>query len=90
MPKCNTIRFGEVMGAKKAFLIQNMFPITLKYISEIYINRLTEKAVRIPKNIEHDIILHANDVLRLVKSGNKNLVFSDIIKTYHDLIIELQ
>ena len=88
-PKCNTIRFGEVMGAKKAFLIQNMFPITEKYISDIYINRLTHEAVRIPINIESDIVIHANVVLRLVKSGNKNLVFSDIYKTYNDLIAEL-
>jgi len=28
-PKCNTIRFGEVMGIKKAFLIQNIFPFFL-------------------------------------------------------------
>jgi len=84
-PKCNTIRFGKVMGVKKAFLIQNMFPVTQKYISEIYINRLTQKAVRIPKNTESDIMRHANEVLRLVKSGNESLVFSDIIKTYNEL-----
>jgi len=42
------------------------------------------------RKLERDIIHHANDVLRLVKSGNKNLVFSDIIKTYHDLCLELQ
>jgi len=89
-PKCNTIRFGEVMGYKKAFLIQNMFPVTKKYISEIYINRLTQQAVRIPKNTENDIMLHANEIFRLVKSGNKNLVFSDIIKTYNDLNMELE
>jgi hypothetical protein len=29
-PKCDTICFGEVMGAKKAFLIQNMFPVIEK------------------------------------------------------------
>jgi len=88
-PKCNTIRFGEVMGAKKAFLIQNMFPITQKYVDETYINRLTQQPVRIPKKSEQDIILHANEVYRLVRSGNKNLVFSDIIKTFNDLNIEL-
>jgi len=89
-PRCNTIRFGEVMGAKKAFLIQNMFPVTPKYISGIYINRLTQKAVRIPKNTESDIMRHANEILRLVKSGNRSLVFSDVIKTYNDLNTELE
>ena len=88
-PNCNTIRFGEVMGTNKAFLIQNMFPIIRKYISEIYINRQTQEAVRIPQNAERDIIGYAEDVLRLVRSGNKHLVFSDIIKIYNDLIAEL-
>ena len=89
-PKCNTIRFGEVMGVKKAFLIQNMFPIIEKYIGDIYINRLTQEAVRIPQNTERDIISNADEVLRLVRSGHKNLVFSDIIKTYGELIAEMQ
>ncbi|MCL2004100.1 MAG: hypothetical protein FWG72_08890 [Oscillospiraceae bacterium] len=89
-PKCSTIRFGDVMGARKAFLIQNMFPVTKKYIGEIYINRLTQEAVRIPQNMERDIIFHADEILRLVKSGNKHLVFSDIIKTYNDLNTELE
>ena len=88
-PKCNTIRFGEVMGAKKAFLIQNMFPVTRKYINEIYINQLTQQAVRIPKNLEQEIITNSEGVYRLVQSGNKNLVFSDIIRMYKDLSAEL-
>ena len=89
IPKCNTIRFGEVMGSKKAFLIQNMFPIIKKYISEIYINQQTQTPVRIPRNIEGEIISYADEVLRLVRSGNKHLVFSDIIKTFNDLCVEL-
>ena len=89
-PKCNTIRFGEVMGVEKAFLIQNMFPIIEKYIGDIYINRLTQKAVRIPQHIEQDIIFHAGEVLRLVRSGNKNLVFSDILATFGNLNSELK
>ncbi|MCL1808119.1 MAG: hypothetical protein FWG31_10535 [Oscillospiraceae bacterium] len=88
-PKCNTIRFGEVMGVKKAFLIQNMFPVIEKYIKEIYINRLTQEAVRIPRHIERDIISHSGEVLRLVRSGHRSLVFSDIIETYNALIEEL-
>ena len=29
---CNTIVFGEVLGRERAFLLQNMFPITADYI----------------------------------------------------------
>jgi len=42
-PKCNTIRFGEVMGIEKAFLIQNMFPVIEKYIRDIYVNNSTQQ-----------------------------------------------
>jgi hypothetical protein len=88
-PKCNTIRFGEIMGARKAFLIQNMFPVIIKYVGEIYINRQTQEAVRIPRNTERDIVSHAETVLRLVWSGYRSIVFSDITKTYIDLVAEL-
>ena len=88
-PKCDTLFFAEVMGARKVFLIQNMFPVTEKYIAEIYINKLTQEAVRIPQNAEADVINRANDVLRLVRRGNRHLVFSDIIKTYDALGAEL-
>jgi len=57
--------------------------------SEIYMNRLTHEAVRIPQNVERDIIHYAEEVLRLVRNGNRLLVFSDIIRTYNDLIAEL-
>ncbi|MBQ7245575.1 MAG: hypothetical protein IJS33_01470 [Firmicutes bacterium] len=33
---CDTIRFGYVNGKKRAFLIQNCFPVTAKYIDEEY------------------------------------------------------
>ena len=74
-PKCNTIRFGEVMGVKKAFLIQNMFPIIDKYIGEIYINRLTQEAVRIPQNTERDIVFYA-----ALSGGGLKTRISDILQ----------
>ena len=89
-PKCNTIRFGEVLGQKRAFLIQNMFPVTSKYISDIYIDKNTQTPVTIPPATEKDIVKNANDILKLVFRGHSNLVFSDIQKTYTDLAAELQ
>jgi hypothetical protein len=88
-PKCNTIRFGEIMGVKKAFLIQNMFPVTMRHVGDIYVYRQTQEAVRIPRNLERDIITHSEEVLRLVRSGHRNLVFSDVTKIYADLVVEL-
>ena len=89
-PKCNTIRFGEVLGQKRAFLIQNMFPIIPKYISAIYIDRNTQKPVTISPVIEKDIIKNAREILKLVFRGYSSLVFSDIRKTYAALTAELQ
>lgn len=88
-PKCNTIRFGEVLGQKRAFLIQNMFPLTAKYISNVYIDKNTQSPVTIPPATEKDIVKNAKDILKLVFRGYSNLVFSDIQKIYTDLAAEL-
>jgi hypothetical protein len=50
---------------------------------------LTRQAVRIPHNLERDIIANVDEVLRLVRGGNHYLVFSDILKTFNDLCVEL-
>lgn len=89
-PKCNTIRFGEVLGQKRAFLIQNMFPVTAAYISSVYIDKNTLNPVTIVPAVEKDIITNANDILKLVFRGYHNLVFSDIQQIYHDLIEEMR
>ena len=88
-PRCNTICFGDVMGMPRTFLIQNMFPIIEKYILSVYIDRNTRIPVTIEPEIERLVINNAKDILRLVNRGHKNLVFSDIIATYNDLITEL-
>lgn len=87
-PKCNTIRFGKVMGQKRAFLIQNMFPVTTDYITSIYIDRNTKKPVTIAPKTKKDILVNAKKVLKLVFRGYDNLVFSDILKMRSDLIAE--
>ena len=88
-PKCNTICFGDVMGMPRTFLIQNMFPIIEKYIASVYMDKNTQNPVTIAPETERLVINNAKDILRLVNRGHKNLVFSDIIKTYDDLIAEL-
>lgn len=88
-PKCNTIRFGEVLGQKRAFLIQNIFPVTAAYVSATYIDKNSHNPVTIAPDTENDIATNAKDILKLVFRGYNNLVFSDIQKTYIDLIAEL-
>ncbi len=88
-PRCNTIRFGMVMGKEKAFLIQNMFPITERYINNVYIDPNTKKPVTIAAGLEKDICKNAQDILKLVFHGHEYLVFADIRKIYAELIAEL-
>ena len=71
------IVFGYIYGRKSAFLIQNMFPVTTKYIKEEYIKQ--NKEVTVNDALKKELNTKANRVLELVKAGNKNLVFPDII-----------
>ena len=87
-PKCNTIRFGNVMGQRRAFLIQNMFPITEDYISALYIDRNTQKPVTVDSNTAKDIYLNAKNVLKLVMRGYRDLVFPDIMTMKQQLSVE--
>ena len=88
-PVCDTIRFGTVMGSEKAFLIQNMFPITEKYITNTYIDNNTNNEVTIAPPLEADIIKRARKVLSLTSRGIP-LIFGDVQKIYHTLEAELE
>ena len=83
-PKCNTIRFGEVLGQNRAFLIQNIFPVTAKYIQSAYIDKNTGNEVTISPQTEKDIINNANDVLRLAFRGVP-ILFADVKEIYASL-----
>ena len=87
-PVCNTIRFGEVMGQKRAFLIQNMFPVIKSYVTDVYIDRNTQNAVTIDPHTESDIIKNAKAVLKLSLRGIP-IVFGNIKKIYESLTAEL-
>lgn len=87
--ECDTIRFCEVLGQERAFLIQNIFPITSTYILGKYVDKNSGHEVRIAQNAERDIIAKAHKVLKLHRNGVK-LVFGDINKIYRGLAAELQ
>jgi len=74
--KCNTIRFGKVLGKQAAFLIQNMCPVTERYIREVYIDK-NGVAIQIDGRIAQDIIANAREVLAISKRGAK-IIFPDV------------
>ena len=84
--KCNTIRFGTVLGRHTAFLIQNMCPATEKYLTA-YIDK-NNQPIRIDDRIAADVVKNAREVLSLAKRGAK-VIFPDVFTIYSVLEQEL-
>lgn len=80
--RCNTIRFGIVLGRETAFLIQNMCPATEKYLTA-YIDK-NKQPIRIDDRVAADIEKNARTVLSMVKRGAK-VIFPDVLKIYRGL-----
>ena len=78
--------FGNVLGKKAVFLIQNIFPITEKYIEEKYTNSNID--VEIPTVVRDEIITIALRVVRLAEEG-VNIPFNNIIEMKEILLKEL-
>lgn len=75
--------FGNVLGKKAVFLIQNIFPTTEKYIEEKYTN--ANKDVEIPTIVRNEIIKTSLRVVRLAECGI-NIPFYDIIEMKNILL----
>lgn len=83
--KCDTIAFGEVLGHEKAFLIQNMCPITEYYIKNEYYDSVSNLPVRINGVFEKELIEKAKRVLALQRKGIK-LIFPDVLSIEEKLL----
>lgn len=82
--KCDTITFGNVLGYEKAFLIQNMCPVTEKYIKNEYIDSNSSNPVRISGIFEKELLDKAKRVLALQRKG-VDLIFPDVLKIEREL-----
>lgn len=83
--KCDTILFGEVLGRKKAFLLQNMCPVTENYISGEYIDARTSLPVRVDAALEAELSKRVRKLLALQRKGAR-LVFPDIAEIEKQLL----
>lgn len=79
---CDTIVFGDVLGHEKAFLIQNMCPISKKYIDCTYENQ--SQAVKVDNILKKEIIKKSKKVLALNKKGMK-LIFPNVSEIENSL-----
>jgi hypothetical protein len=86
--KCNTIRFGEVLGKQAAFLIQNMCPVTERYIREVYVNK-DGMEIQIDGRIAQDVVKNAREVLAIVKRGTQ-VIFPDVNAIHKALIEQIE
>jgi len=83
--KCDTIAFGDVLGHEKAFLIQNMCPITTKYVKNQYIDSVSSVPVRLNGAFERQLIRQARKVLTLQRRG-AHLIFPDVLGIEESLL----
>ena len=75
--------FGNVLGKKAVFLIQNIFPTTEKYIKEKYTN--SNKDVEIPTAVKEEIISKSLKVVAMAEKG-VNIPFYNIIEMKNILL----
>lgn len=80
------IYIGSFDGKSAAFLIQNMFPITEKYLDHIHTRN--GNPVPVKKSIQEEVKSRMQKARRLVLRGN-NVVFPDIRKLENLMLDEL-
>lgn len=75
--------FGEVLGKKAVFLIQNIFPTTEKYIENKYMN--SNMDVKIPTKEQKNVIVTSLRVVGLAEQGF-SIPFYNIMKMRNVLL----
>lgn len=66
---CDNISFGYVLGEERAFLPQNLFPITANYINNIYIDLHTGLPITLPKKLISELNKKARKKIRYNLQG---------------------
>lgn len=86
---CDNISFGYVLGQKRAFLPQNLFPVTENYILNIYLNPNTHLPIVLDKDLMAELNAKARKKIRYNKIG-KSFGLSNINVIYEELLKELK
>lgn len=82
--RCDTIVFGQVLGHEKAFLLQNMCPITPEYVSSEYIDYRADVPVRVDSALEAELSKKARKALALYRKGAR-LIFPNVYEIEQEL-----
>ncbi len=86
--KCDVLVFGYVKGNENVFCLQNMCPITSKYIMNEYLDVNTQKPIKISSDTKREINAKARKIIRLHKKGI-NLAHADIMYMKEVLLKEI-
>ncbi len=86
--RCDTIHFGKVAGKENAFLIQNICPVTEKYVDSKY--QIKNKSVHISYKLQNTLYNSGNKMLYLTEMGYQNFIFPDVLKIKQELIEQLE
>jgi len=87
--ECDTIRFGYVLGEKRAFLIQNMCPVIDKYIDNQYIDTVTGEPVTVNSKMAEDIERRARKILEIERQGH-NYIFPNVLEIEKNLLQQVR
>lgn len=82
---CLTIVIGEYDGKQAAFLLQNMFPVTEKYLDHIHTHN--NNPIPVKHSIQTEINTKVKRILQLHARGKK-IVFTDISRLEHLMLNE--
>lgn len=74
---------GKYDGKKAAFLIQNMFPVTLKYIDHVHTRN--GNPVPVNRKLQETIRKNTKSLIAISEKGIK-VTFTDIIRLRNRLI----
>lgn len=85
---CLTLYFAKLFGKKRAFLIQDMFPITDDYILKPYYDENGHLA-RLPKTTYRKILATASAALELALHHNQPLLLSGAETIYTKLKLDI-
>lgn len=84
---CDTIIIGEYRKHKAAFLLQNMFPVTERYID--HIDKIRGEEIPVVQGLKLEITEKVNRIFKLKERGI-NLIFPDVDKISEKLLDELK
>lgn len=85
--KCLTVIIGEYDGRASAFLLQNMFPITEKYLDHLHTRN--GNPVPVKHSLAQEVRSNMQQLLQLIYKGKK-VVFPDVNKLKHLMLEELR